>query len=251
MPYLKFLAPGIQLLKTPEVSAFIPISSDGKRQLIYNAGKIAGKLSEKKHAIQILYEISGGDLVNVYKNLENCKTDAERSKALLELITQSTLATVTGTDLTTNEEVAELFVAGLSASGQLAQYQARAALFEASKNFTKEYVLPTDIQQIIEEVVKKGKRPESFSLILRLRGPKPGETSFQMPNKPPSQEAFDRWWKSDIFGARNNSTNVNNINRGGAQIDQILSLNGGHQPTIGIEIEKNFNKKFRLCYTII
>ena len=248
MPYLKFLAPGIQLLKTPEVSAFIPISSDGKRQLIYNAGKIAGKLSEKKHAIQILYEISGGDLVNVYKNLENCKTDAERSKALLELITQSTLATVTGTDLTTNEEVAELFVAGLSASRELAQYQARAALFEASKNFTKEYVLPTDIQQIIEEVVKKGKRPESFSLMLRLRGEKSNATSINILNKPPSEKAMDRWWK---FGGRNNSTNVNNINRGGAQIDQILSLNGGHQPTIGIEIEKNFNKKFRLCYTII
>lgn len=73
------------------------------------------------------------------------------------------------------------------------------------------------MQQIINEIVNRGERPSEFSVILRLRGPKPNETSFSVPNRPPSENAVDRFKN---FFRSGNSTAVNNIGRGGAiQLD--------------------------------
>ena len=220
------------LLEIPAAASFFPLSPDPKHQLIYNSAKVLAKTTiQKKHIIQAIQESYYGDFTTICNNFANCKNEGEMSKALAELAVHVSAATFTTPE--SAKDIGQLAGAAVSATQTLAEYEAKAAMLKAASD--KCPFFPPELKEFIDELNRQRQRPETFSLMLRLRGPKLNATSVKIKNKPPSEDAIDRWWK---FGGRGNSTNVNNINRGGGQLNKVVSLKGGHQTTVGIDVEE-------------
>ena len=56
----RYLAPGLLLLRLPEGASFIPVSTDVRAHLAYNAGKMFAKLTSEKNISSKRYMNSDG-----------------------------------------------------------------------------------------------------------------------------------------------------------------------------------------------
>ena len=98
---------------------------------------------------------------------------------------------------------------------------------------------------------------KTISMVLRLRGPKSGQTTVRMPQKPITEKAQDRFKNFFFGGSKTNSTSFNNP-RGGhqqlptdhlnlstptisseASLETVLNIQGGAQEPVGLDFQLN------------
>ena len=162
----------------PAAHAFLVPDPNLKKQAAYNSGKMTGKiLFQKKHFVEALYDLGFGDLATIHENFKNCKTPEEINKALADFL----IYTGQASSATADDAYAlqALFTSGMTAAEKIAEYEEKLKKpFSEIVNLT-----PPEIKQI-KKLKKLAERPKRFRGTLKLRGPKPSQTQFDLVNKP-------------------------------------------------------------------
>lgn len=246
MPNRYHMLPGIVLMNDlVPGEAFIPMKPDFKQQAIYQGTKVTTKvISQKQHIAQALYQTVWGDFVTICKRIKYCQTPEERAKLFAELGTY--IGSATFVDLENPESLGQFVASAYAATEIIAGYEEENLLFEMAQQAEKDLNnLPPGLRDLAK-AVSQFKPPKTLQCTLRLRGPKPGQTSFNIPNKPVSEKAQDRF--KNMFPG-------NNFGRGGHQtslaenvdlnillepenetLAAILDLKGG--ATVGIQLDE-------------